>query len=313
MDVAKTQEGWYHTNANGIFRRERDSISSSQDVYELTPSRRTMAYISITQPKKRSNVHSKYWYGDPSFLVLKRKPHETEWSLEAACISGVSRSTDAEVFLDPVMVYCCLPYCCLAQKNSDNIAFRVVSYSASEVSIKKHPNEMSVVKSAALSLLHRHLLQNEQKLIFHVASRSFLACVNGSGCVYLLAVNGSEEHYLSLRLSFDIQQGMLMGLGSVEDTYDIPPRSQKVVAVVCRNGKFSTSTELRFRYLASAVPRMNGTSRTPSSTPTQLGSSIDLSMAGDLLCSRFEGSTPSLKGGGTIETYMWIPQIGRGC
>lgn len=353
MDVAKTQEvrtesnacivrilsrnvcfsryfyvqGWVHNSVEGLVISGCDPLASSQFVYSLTVSQTTQAFVTVIQPKKRSNTKSLYWYCDPSMLLLRRLQNG-EWQCVACIFSGVKRQNHVDVFLEAGCRYYCVPFSCLASQQelySDRATypFRLMTYSSESVVIEPHSaadckgySEFSLVDAAVTSLLHKELLARDFKLVYPVAASGALACVHGEGSLYFLAINGACDDYLSLRLTVDLPDGLLIVLGRSEDSYDLPPNSQRLCLVVASNGKQSVATELNFRYMSSSV----SVKRRPASANQsdhrrlvarqQLGSGIDLSLSGDLLTGNIDPGTIQTSGGGTIDTYLWIPQLG---
>jgi hypothetical protein len=286
---------------------------SSRCVYRLRPSARTWAFVSLVQPKKRSNTQSQYWYCDPSILILKKRPNEVEWTCEAKAFVGVKRMSHCEVFLDPDYMYCCVPFSCISHKSATaDFDFRLTIYSATEVSVEDLVNDENCREDAA-RVLHGELLRREDKLLYPIAPSGLLGCVHGEGCLFFFAVNGSQDHFLSLRLTIDVQDGILVVYGMNEDTHDLAPRSQRLLLVVSGNGKSSATTHLSFRYISSTVPvkaRRAAPARAHDSRQARIGGTLDLTLAGDLLAGSFDSCQVSDKGGDTVDTYMWIPQLG---
>jgi hypothetical protein len=290
-----------------------DPLTSSRHVYLLKPSTRTMASVSLVQPKKRSNTQSKYWYCDPNMLILRKKPQEDRWTCEARALVGTNRTSHCEVFLDPNYIYCCVPFSCVAHKsNTVDFDLRLTVYSASPVSLERRDN-YDGCREDALRVLHGELLRREDKLFYPVSSGGLLACIHGEGCLFFVAVNGSHDQYLSLRLMIEVQDGILIVFGSNEDTHDIAPRSQRLLLVLSRTAKFSPATHLNFRYLSSTVPVKSGRTAAPvgrDKHPVSFGGTLDITLAGDLIAGSFDPTRISNKGGDTVDTYRWIPQIG---
>lgn len=294
-------------------------LASSKTVYRLHPRERTWAFISIIQPKKRANTTTRYFYCDPSFLVLKQKkqrsPSEvTDWECEATAICGIQRIATCEVFLDPAYLYLIVPFSGLAATGGP-FPFRLACYSASSVGLERESDLEDPRPSAVLELLHKQLLRLENKLLYQVAEKCQLACVHGHGCVYFLAINGGSDSFLSLKLVIDQADGMKTSIGRSDDTHDVPPCSQKILAVVSRDGRDSSSTHLKFRYLSSRVPVRRNAPRNKLSDPfvpqgAKLDQAIPITGAGDLLCSGVEARQVRIKGSDAIDTYSWIPQLG---
>jgi calpain-15 len=134
MDVCKTREGWVHASVDGALQ-PRDPMLSSKYIYTLTVQERTWAFISILQPKKRANATTRYWYCDPSMVIMKRRRNATEWECEASNLTGVARRSECEVFLDPDFEYCVMPFAGLPKINKTAYPFRLTSYSSTPVEV----------------------------------------------------------------------------------------------------------------------------------------------------------------------------------
>lgn len=303
-------------------------------MYALSATKTTQAFLTIIQPKKRSNTLSQYWYGDPSMILLRRIKTGSgghEWECVACFLSGVKRQCHVDVFLEAGSTYFCLPFSCLAcRKNNKHgaLPFRMATYSSETVSIQSLPidsDQSLVARNAATKLIHRNLL-SKSLLLYPVSRTSMFTCIHGEGSVYFLAVNSSDDNFLSLRLTLDVPDGLLVVFGKEEDTYDVEPTSQRILAVVAGNGKQSLATEFKFRYTSSLVPvasspllssqtgrhsiRRSGNQTPALNGSSHLGSDIVLSMAGDLLTMSSDDSLIQMAGSGTIDTYLWIPQLG---
>lgn len=273
------------------------------------------AFITVILPKKRSNSQSAYWYCDPSFLVLRRSNDNSrniEWYCEACILSGVTRDNHCEILLMPNHLYYCIPFSFLAnQLGNRNFPFRIAVYSSDSVNVERLDNN-ATYSTAAVALLHKELLTREPKLLYPVAHSCLLACVHGEGCLYFLAVNGNEDHFLSIKLIIGEQDGLLFSYGKPDETYDIAPRRQKLLAVVSRNGKqTSTSTDLHFRYMSSvvAVSKRNDSNEENIRDDSKLCQSINLTLVGDLMTSNMVNKIEMMKSD-NIDIFMWIPQLG---
>lgn len=311
MDVCKTREGWVHASVDGALQ-PRDPMLSSKFIYTLTVQERTWAFISILQPKKRANTTTRYWYCDPSMVIMKRRRNATEWECEASTLNGVARRSDCEIFLDPDFEYCVVPFAGLPKTNKTAYPFRLTSYSSTPVEID--PRSLAYIdREVVATNVHKQLLKNERKLIYAIAPQGVLMCVHGRGCLYFTGINSSAEHFLSLRLSIDEVPGIILALGTNNDTHDVPPRKQKVLMVISTNGKFSPTTQITFRYMSDVVS-LGSTSRTTSNKSRgvqfSLSDAVEITMAGDLVANNASTSSTSNKGGDTLDTYSWIPQLG---
>jgi hypothetical protein len=168
-------------------------------------------------------------------------------------------------------------------------------------------------REGVVTNVHKQLLKNERRLIYAVAPQGVLMCVHGKGCLYFIGINSSAEHFLSLRLSIDEVSGIVLALGTNNDTHDVPPHKQKLLLVLSTNGKFSPTTQITFRYMSDVVS-LGSTSRTTSnkSRGVQFGLSdaVEITMAGDLVANNASTSSTSNKGGDTLDTFFLIHQLG---
>jgi hypothetical protein len=242
-------------------------------------------------------------------MVLKRRVASMEpWTCEACVLQGVTRRCDYEVLLDPANEYFCLPFAYLPEETNP---FRFSVYSSAPINIV---TQRSKISYDVLVNLHKELLRNEHKLTYVVASNALLVCVQGNGCLYFVGINASANQHLSLRLAFDMKQGVKTAFGKIGDTYDTPPRSQKILVVLSRDGKFSTLTELSFHYISDIIPgRMRSNTSSEADKHLQdfgIGTSIDITMAGDLLAGNLDVAGTRKRGGDKIDIFRWIPQIG---
>jgi hypothetical protein len=318
MDVAKCREGWHHTFADGFFQRERlRSLTSSVQVYRIRPQGRTWAFISLIQPKKRANTKSQYWYADPSIIILKRKLPCDDWTVESSALHGCTRTCSCEIFLDPAFDYCVVPFSHHAEGSTGHLQggapFRLTAYSSAPVVLEATSRD-HVDQRACLELLHRIILGVGHKLYYAVAPQGILACVHGQECLYFVVINAASDHYLSLRLTVQETKGLLFMDGTSQDTFDVPPRSQAILLVVSHSGTDSSAAaSVTFTYASDIVPSKSSSSperrmQTAKSTITR--SSIQITLAGDLLASEVSPSSCCDKGGDTIETQLWLSQVG---
>lgn len=306
MDVVKCRKGWRHSSCDGCFLAgTRDPLKSSRHCFRLAVKEKTFAFISIIQPKKRANTKSQYWYAAPSMIILKRRGVDKEWEVEKIVACGMIRSSTLEVFLEPSYEYVVIPFSFTTDKDSP---FRLSSYSAKQVDVVQFSTK-EVDNKAPLHHLHRHLLKDERKLQYVVASKSLLLCVHGQRCLYFIVINASYDHILSVRLCVKLQKGLSLAHGVSGDICDIPARSQMIAMVVSSDGTLSSAVSLDFTYASDTV-QISGSKRTQPFGRSSLGDPIELSMAGDLLASTVGSSCQRNKGGDTIETYQWLSQIG---
>lgn len=226
---------------------------------------------------------------------------------------GVKRSSHCQIFLDPQYEYACVPFSLVAANRTASdehvFAFRLTVYSASKVELLAASHGLQI-REAAVRHLHKALLRCEHKLLFPVSNRGLLACVQGDGCLYVLALNGNTDAHLTVKLNVSQANGVLVPLGTSGETYSVVPGSQSVLLVVCSNGKDSSCTEIDLSYLASEVIA-DKSSRRVHSGRLGIGSCVDLTMAGDLLLNDLDPARISDQGRHRIDTYLWIPQLGK--
>ena len=292
---------------------------SSRFVYFLTCSERTWAYVSIVQPKKRANTTTRYWYADPSMVILKRERqivrHDNVlgWKSEACSCVGVTRSNNIELFLDPDYEYCVVPFAGVPSANFGSFPFRLTTYSASSLKIQLRQEKDALRhRHVAVGELHKMLLGSERKLVYTIAARCMLACIHGRGCLVFVAINGSSEYFLSIRLQVKQCEAVIFSCGENGDTHGIPPRSQKILLVVSTDGKGSNKmTQLSFSYTSDVeLRRCNIAGIVKSKQSTSLTQCVDITMSGDLATSDVHENDVLNKGGDTVDTYSWIPQLG---
>ena len=103
------------------------------------------------------------------------------------------------------------------------------------------------------------------------------------------------------------QKGLRFVHGTSGEVYDVPPRSQQILMVVLSDGRSNaTAVSVVFSFASDAVPcRLSARSENP-----RLGSSIEVTMAGDLLAGGVDPGSNQMKGKDTIETFHWLSQIG---
>ena len=290
----------------------RDPLLSSKHCYRLKASKKSWAFVSIVQPKKRSNTKSKFWYADPSMLIMKKKKTSDNWSSEAVVLHGFSRCSVCEIFLDPEFEYCCLPLSTKswARLNEVDAPFCITCYSAETVAIEKIPHQMVVSRNRdALSLIHRHLITNDGKLLYVVAAKALLVCCHGYRCMYFLVINASPENFVSLRIQIELKKGILISYGENNATHDIPKRSMKIILVVSSDGTDSSAVSISFTY-SSDVIKSAASETTISRAPAKFNSPVDISLAADLMAHDNDSRSCQNKGGDTIETYQWLSQVG---
>jgi hypothetical protein len=310
-------KGWMHSSFDGHFKQSTDPLMSSKYTYNFNVEQSAVrAFISIILPKKRSNSQSAYWYCDPSFFVFRRRRgisghHQNDWICDACILSGVKRDNHCEIMLLPDSEYCCLPFSFLVDRvEMERFPFRITFYSSENVHVEQLLNKSDNVPDC-YQYLHRELLNREPRLLYPVAHRCLLVSVHGEGCLFFVAVNGNPDHYLSLKLIIQQQDGTLMSYGKSDDTHDIAPRSQKLLAVVSRNGKQnSLATNVNFRYMSSVVGVKRVLESIHDDTMKRKNNRIDITLAGDLLTSSLDEHTIQMSGTECIDIFSWIPQLG---
>lgn len=283
-----------------------DPLHTSKAMYTLQVSNRVLAFISVIQPKKRANTKSSNWYCDPGLIIGERSSDGI--SKIAVVAPGVKRQIHAEISLLPDREYVCLPFSCLCSTQTTNYPFRLSAYSSDSITITKNP-QPPVMSEAFLKLLHQDLLSKRHKSLFPMGAQGALVCVHSDSCVYFLALNGSTDNVLSVKITVQTPSGLKVMM--TDSDYDVPPTSQTICGMVGSDGRLSTATEFTFRYLVSVskVASSSTSHRAPKGRGANLSSPVPLSFAADLVVSSNSGD--SLSGGGTIETFSWIPQLGK--
>lgn len=244
-------------------------------------------------------------------VFLKRsKGSNYDWCTEAVLLDGVTRRLDKEMFLDPSLEYCVIPFAGMPKvAASTRFPYRLAVYSSHHLQIQCQSSETRH-RSIVLKGIHSDLLKDPMNARYDVSSNAHLICSRKAGCLYFLAVNNSKDAFLSLLLNVDIGSGTIILFGRNEDTHDIAPQSQKILLVVASSGKRSTTTELKFKYMSDEIEQ--GGKQNPSKklcNEVGLGSTVDVSFYGSsLVC---EGmSCFSNKGEGSVDVYSWIHQVG---
>ena len=322
MDVAKVHENWIHLSLEGTWLGRKDPLQTSQLMYLMKSMRNTYATISIIQPKKRANTDSSQWYYDPNLIILRREQNSTDWQRSHFELTGIRRSSDISLFLDSKFEYCCIPFSCTAhcsEARGKEQSFRLVVYSATAVATTSTSNKE--VAQSVLRHFHTELLSREHKLLYRLSSDGFLVAIHGTGCLYFMLVNCSCDTLLSVRLSIDVPKGVRLCFGQNSSTHDSGPHQQRILAVVCCDGKTSSAaTQLTFRFLSSTMAvKKTGKSqnqdhtgihnRTPGAL-CSLGDTLGATMASEMYHQSLLGSPIQHRGEDTVDTYLWIPQLG---
>ena len=326
-----------HTSVDGLFVRDVDPLQSSKSIYQISVTTTTQAYLSIIQPKKRSNTRSQYWYCDPSMMLLRQKKdtEEERWEYVACTLNGVARQCHLDVFLEANETYVCVPWSCAVASDHP---FRFVTYSGSPVQVKSLPNlEIdstdddsfiipSVREYTLRQLFSELVLCNDGRHIHSIMAANgtkglLIGTYGGTqSSFYLLAVNGSPDHYLSLRISGDnitefqfictVLNQTRNALQMKHQDYDIPPMSQRFLLVLTHNGtrnRNDTQNHPSFRYVSNWVKASpNHFTTKKAATLESFGSIMTLCPAGqnalNLHCSFGGNSSGTNEGRGTIQT-----------
>ena len=222
------------------------------------------------------------------------------------------------MMLQPTYEYLFVPFSFLVvRQRNGSFPFRFTTYSSEKIIVEPLTNN-SYFGTVLTTSIHKKLLSSEPILWYHVAHQCLLVCVPCSGCLYFLALNDNPDHFLSIKLSIEEQDSLIIAFGRFTDTYDVAPRNQKLLAVITRNGKqLATATDLTFRYLSSVVTTTQGiddksmkmnSSKVPL-VEKKMSHAIELTMAGELMtnnmCQPIE-----MMGTHSIDIYSWIPQLG---
>lgn len=265
------------------------------------------------QPKKRANTKTSSWYCDPC-LIIYSKGSDGTLAKESVIVSGTTRQIHAEITLQEGKEYMCLPFSCLTKVQEKAFQFRLAVYSGSPVSISDTTSPDCTNSDSILRILHQELLSKPVRFTYPLGEMGKLACIQGCGCLYFVAFNGHTDTVVSVKITFRLPNGLLALMEQTE--FDIPPSTEAICCVVATNGRQSTATQFSFRYLASIskCTAADATGHPPRRSPPGLCSAIPLTMAGDLLLtseSKVEGQGDPFSGGGVIETYHWITQLGQ--
>jgi hypothetical protein len=139
-----------------------------------------------------------------------------------------------------------------------------------------------------------------------------------------MAVNGTDDHFLTIKLTLQLlKEGLVLLVAkSVEDTYDIPPKSQRLLAVVSTDGKLSNATQLAFQYVSatiavnpnscSSATRRKSNSDTHQQMATMakdIGYPMKLHLFAELLTNEITTEFQE-RLSDIVDTYLWIPQLG---
>lgn len=245
-------------------------------------------------------------------IILRQvRNDETDRQLEsvATSLNGVTRQCHVEIFLEAGEIYYCVPWSLTAQCDH---SFRIVTYSGSAVAIKSMPFKSDVIDNCisqsfireyALRALHSELIMcndgtNVHPIFGPNRSNGVLLGTYGGNqySFYILAINGSPDHYLSLRVaSKDVDDSQFITsflnrpgkpMNSDHQDFDIPPLSQKLLFVVTSTGtkkRGVTQKNPSFRYFSSWVVQKQTNSivtRPSTSCKISFGGSMNIGAMG---------------------------------
>jgi hypothetical protein len=223
------EQGWVHTSINGRFVPGLDPLLSSSSVFEISVTKTTEVYISVIQPKKRSNTRTKYWYCDSSMILMRAKGDcDGPYECVSCSLNGAVRQSHMEVFLEEGFKYFFMPWSCIlstmhsSNKPGDHCRrFALSTYSAAPVAMKpvsdvknegdavlSKPVAERVRQLALWSLFSEIIPCNDGRLVFPIVEKSgnnygLLMGIYGANqaLCYFIALNGSSNHILSLRIT----------------------------------------------------------------------------------------------------------------
>lgn len=204
--------------------------------------------------------------------------------------------------------YVCVPWSLVARsRGDDTFSFRLSCYSGSAVTIKEECHT-ELVCNKAVHIVHEELLSCTSKSVYPVAVKSFLACVPYNGSYAFIAVNGTDDHFILLKLTLHLVDGMVMALGQSESTWDVKPRSQRIIAVVANN--MSESASFKVSYLASTIGAKKSGEIAHRAHFDQ-GCDVALSVAADCLAGAIIASEVRERGTITIAIDSSMALLGR--
>ena len=267
-------------------------------------------------------------------LLRQIKGEENErWEYVSCTLNGVTRQCHLDVFLEEHQTYFCVLWSCTT---SSDHPFRFVTYSGSPVAVKPLPDTEnrtdgdSTVSSAReytmRQLFSELILSNDGRHIHPIIDRNdmrgmLIGTYGGTqSSFYVLAVNGSRDHYLSIRINGEnITDGQFVctPLGQKRNAFsmqhqdfDIPPTSQQFLLVVTHTGTRNRKEKQNnpsFRYVSTwvrASPYQVMTKK--EGIVRSFGDRIELCPAGEnalsLHCIPSRNSIEADKCSGTIQT-----------
>ena len=193
-------------------------------------------------------------------MLLRQGSEAGRWEYVTSTLNGITRQCHIDVFLEANQTYICIPWSCTV---SSDHQFRFVTYSGSPVTVTLLPESgsdnsddslvASVREFTLCKLFSELLLCNDGSNIHPIVAMNgmeglLIGAYGGTrSSFYLLAVNGSPDHYLSIRISVDnITNGQFVCafLGQKQNTisiqqyqdFDVPPMSQQFLLVLTLTG-----------------------------------------------------------------------------
>lgn len=296
-------KGWCHSSYNFSIIPSDDSLSSSSHCFQIQVRAKTWTFLSIIQPKKRANTLSRYWYYDMSLLVLKRKlqasSQKNDWIGEKCILQGVQRSCELEIFLEPSYEYIALPISYgwsrgdLTVKPSElGRTIRFATYSSNPLTIEPLSRMKSlsfpvINHHSLLSLFHREVLRMSRKEEHILGPQCLLSVSQGNCCAYFLVLNASLSECLQLRLLLQTKNNNLFSFFNMDDVYTIPPRSEKMCAVLVCDGREALVCSVLYSFFSDAIQKSVGwtdsSQRTETITHQSLGAAVEITLTSDLI------------------------------
>jgi hypothetical protein len=245
-------------------------------------------------------------------LLRKKSNSDDAWEHVACSLNGTTRQCHLELFLEVGHIYYCMPWSCAL---SSDRSFRLVTYSGSPVNVEallpspvsdtvNFQQTLAILRQNAVRTLLSELLKcNDGKSICSIKGTlgqyGLLMGMYGENqsVFYIVAVNGSNDHYLSLRITPDnVDNGQFVctvvnrhgkSIPTQHQDFDIPPLSQQFLLVVTstgtrkRNDITMKNNDPSFRYVTAWVVSNVPTGTTKSSSSVDsFGSSMKLCPAG---------------------------------
>jgi hypothetical protein len=340
---------------SGRFERGVDPLLSSKSIYELSVNKTTQVYISVIQPKKRSNTKTSYWYCDTSMMLLRKsKEGEDRWECVACALNAVTQQSHLEAFLESGSKYYFMTWSCIISSSTEipktnYHPFSLTTYSGASVFIESTPeaeSDIYAIKEPIVATVRQCFLRailseivecNDGRCVYPIVGNGgnygLLMGIHGGNqsSFYVIAINGSANHYLSLRITIHngidgrwvctaLNRNGISGASKLQyqqlQNYDIPPASQQLLLVVTSTGTSKASDATKnnpsLRYVSSwmAAQKRSESTIMPKSNIMYLGSSMELCSAAynalELYCFKASTSNTSEACGssGTIEALI---------